>query len=155
MSETQYYWLPAPRPSNVTTVMESGKPGLLPAPLQEEVGRGGSDGREHQMPIFFKKDYGPLWYLQPRSHGRRLKQMFSFLMAQGPELITIWRNSETPAVWSIQAHLHTQEKPGAIQSSCGFKHKGKAHPELRQWSRHSYACKSSCKRKTSWRRSPE
>lgn len=114
--------------------MENGKPGLLPAPLQEDVDRGGSDGGEHQMPIFFKKGYGHFWYLQPRSYGRWSKQTFPFLVAPDPELITVWRNSEALAVWPLRAHLHTQEKPGATQSPCGFELKGRAHPALREWS---------------------
>lgn len=86
-----------PRPPDVTTVMENGKPGMSLAPLQEGAGRASSDGGEHQTPIV-KKGYGHFRYLQPRAHGRRSKQTFPFLMAQDPELITTWRNSEVLAV---------------------------------------------------------
>lgn len=66
LSETHF-------PSGVTTVMENVKLGFLPAALQEDVGGGALSGgwglippQRSLLPIFLKKVYGDLWYLQPK-----------------------------------------------------------------------------------------
>lgn len=100
LSETQLSWVPAPLASGVTTVMENVKLGLLPAALQEDVGGGalsGGGGPDTPTKVsaahFFKESLWRLMVSPAQSLGKDQSKCFLFLVAQDPELVTVWGNS--------------------------------------------------------------
>lgn len=93
LSGTQLSWLPAPLPAGITTVIGNVKRGLLPALLQEDVGRGSlREGTETptKVPIFSRKVMETYSIPSPKLVAEDESQYFPIPVAQDPGLVTVW-----------------------------------------------------------------